>query len=86
MKNLRVGQTQSMDGDSVHELIYWARATCSRAPMRLFHAIGPSARELLTLLVDFSPHPRITGSTIMCKDAWMGIIDEPRAKLISKCV
>ena len=65
----------------IHGSIHKSRSAYSKIPKRLFHPFQePSSplsillahptRGVFTLFVDYS---RVTGSTSMCKDPWMGI-------------
>ena len=55
----------------------------SRAPLSML--LAHPTRGVFTLFVDFPPHPRVTGSTIMCKDPWMGVIRNSTDNMCSFC-
>ena len=65
----------------VHGSIHKLRSAYSKIPKRIpFSSPCPLFPYYWpTPTVGFSPYSRITGSTSMCKDPWMGIIHESRA-------
>ena len=54
-------------------------SSLSVAPRPLFPcSIDPPHPWIFRSIRGFPPHPRVTGSTSMCKDPWMGVIHESR--------
>lgn len=51
----------------------------SSSPSLLSIILAHPSRGFFTIFVDFPPHPRVTGSTSMCKDPWMGGLHKSRA-------
>ena len=57
--------------------VYFIPLSSPTSPLSML--LAHPTRGFFTLFVDFPPHPRVTRSTRMCRDPWMGIIDESRA-------
>lgn len=87
-------EAYSMYEDPIHRSIHQPRATHLRTPQAFISSPSEASCPLYPCYwlapsmdvspVSFSPHPRVSGSTIMCKDSWMGIIHKSRATLMPR--